>query len=107
MTTSRKFRIHARISVDKYSGECRIMPYPTRTTQQKDATMTANQINEYCTKVYGHGILEVNPLAALWVAERILNETGKSVYKTISRKRDKHGKGTTFPEYGTPLFNTL
>jgi hypothetical protein len=41
------------------------------------------------------------------LADKILEETGKNVYLQISRKRNKYGKGTAFPEFGTALFDTM
>ncbi len=66
--------------------------------------MTISQINEVCSQVYGVGLLAMDPLAALWVAERILEERGVCVWTKISNYRNKFGKGTMFPAYGTPLF---
>jgi hypothetical protein len=69
--------------------------------------MTVSEINTVCSEVYGVGLLAMDPLAALWVAERILQERGVSVYKTISNYRNKFGKGTMFPAYGSDQFNAL
>ena len=69
--------------------------------------MTIAQINKVSVERYGYQVNGLSPIAALWLAEHILETTGKNVYKTISRFRDKHGRGTSFPSYGTELFNAI
>ena len=76
-------------------------------TNAKGMTMTINKINAVCQQVYECGLLAIDPLAALWLAERIFAEHGVNVYSKISAHRNKYGSGTVFPEYGTPLFCTL
>jgi hypothetical protein len=66
--------------------------------------MNAAKINEVCKARYGYDVLAINATAALWLAEHILETTGKNAYKAISRIRNAKGKYTMFPEYGTPLF---
>jgi len=79
----------------------------TTPTNAKGNEMTISQINEVCSEVYGCGLLAIGPVVALWLAERILEERGINVFKRISQHRNKYGLGTTFPEFGTPLFATL
>ena len=67
--------------------------------------MTATQINTLSTSRYGHDAATISPVAALWLAQHILDTTGKNVMKKITRIRDKAGKYTPHPEYGTELFN--
>jgi len=69
--------------------------------------MNAATINQISTSRYGYDALTIDPIAALNLANHILQETGKNVYKRISNMRNKYGKGTAFPSYGTELFNTL
>ncbi len=69
--------------------------------------MTIQQINAACSDAYGCGILAIDATGALWLAERIMSETGNNVFRKLSSHRNKHGKGTTFPAYGTPLFSTM
>ena len=69
--------------------------------------MNAQQINETSKKRFGHDAISINPTAALWLADSILADTGKNVWKKISSMRNKVGAGTTFPEYGTSLFKTM
>lgn len=69
--------------------------------------MTISQINAVCSEVYGCGLLAIDALGALWLAERILAEKGVNVFRKLSSHRNKMGKGTQFPEYGTELFKTL
>ena len=69
--------------------------------------MTISEINAICANRFGSGVLAIDPLAALWLAEFILANRGLNVFKTISNRRHKFGKGTTFPEFGTPLFASL
>jgi hypothetical protein len=68
--------------------------------------MTAAQINELSTKRYGYDASEIGGNAALWLAQFILDTTGKNVMKKIMQIRNKAGKGTPFPEFGTELFNS-
>jgi hypothetical protein len=70
-------------------------------------TMGIEQINEISSKRYGHPMLELEPTAALWLAEHILEEHHKNVYKTIANARAKLGKYTPFPVFGTPLYNGI
>lgn len=69
--------------------------------------MNVNQINEVSAARYGFGVCGLDPMAALWLAEHILERFGVNVYKTISRLRHKNGKGTTFPEYGSDVFKSM
>lgn len=69
--------------------------------------MNAKTINEISIRRYGYNVLAIDQVAALWLADHILTETGKNVYKRISNMRNKAGKGTAFPSYGTPLFKTM
>lgn len=69
--------------------------------------MNAAKINETSTKLYGYDAITIDPTAALWLAEAIREETGKNVYKCISNMRNKAGRGTMFPEYGSELFRTM
>jgi hypothetical protein len=69
--------------------------------------MNAITINQISATRYGYDALTIDQTAALWLAEHIFKETGKNVYKRISNMRNKAGKGTAFPEYGTELFKTL
>lgn len=69
--------------------------------------MTIDKINAVAAREFGCGLLALSPIAALWLADKILEETGKNVYLQISRKRNRYGKGTAFPEFGTALFDTM
>ena len=69
--------------------------------------MKATEINKISKERYGYSTIEIGPTSALWLAEYILNKTGKNVYRLISNMRNKLGKGTVFPEYGTELFKTM
>jgi hypothetical protein len=69
--------------------------------------MNSSTINKISTSRYGYDALTIDSTAALWLADHILQETGKNVYKRISNMRNKLGKGTMFPEYGTELFKTM
>ena len=69
--------------------------------------MTIAKINEVSAARYGYQINGLCPTSALWLAEHILETTGKNVYKTISAFRNKYGRGTSFPEYGTELFKGI
>ena len=55
--------------------------------------MTIQQINNVCSDNYGCGILAIDPVGALWVAERILRDSGINVFKRISSHRNKYGIG--------------
>jgi hypothetical protein len=69
--------------------------------------MTIAQINQIAASRYGRQINGLDSIAALWLADYILETTGKNVYKTISNFRNKYGLGTSFPEFGTQLFNGI
>ena len=69
--------------------------------------MSIKTINEICKSTFGHDILTVDPTAALWVAEAILEKHGVNAYKRISNARNKIGKGTVFPTFESPLFKNL
>lgn len=69
--------------------------------------MSVSSINEIAIRTYGVSLLSLDPIAALWLAESILEKHGKNVFKTISNHRNKYGKGTTFPAYGTELFKAI
>lgn len=69
--------------------------------------MTIQAINQVCCDTYGCGILAASPVAALWVCEKILTDSGLNVFKKVSSHRNRYGVGTTFPEYGTELFATM
>ena len=69
--------------------------------------MTINQINTIAVEQYGFQINGLTPIAALWLAEFILETTGQNVFKAISRFRNKYGLGTSYPEYGTKLFSAI
>ena len=69
--------------------------------------MTNKAINEFSTKTYGYGICEVCPTTALWVVEKILRDTGKNVYRKVSQHRNKIGRGTSFPVYGSEVFKSM
>jgi hypothetical protein len=69
--------------------------------------MSIAKINEASLARYGVEISEVNPTTALWVADHILKTSGKNVWKRISNLRNKIGRGTDFPAFGTPLFDTM
>lgn len=69
--------------------------------------MTISEINAVCSEVYGCGLLAIDATAALWLAERILEERGVSVFRSISQYRNRFGKGTAFPAYGTKQFASL
>lgn len=56
---------------------------------------------------YGCELCACNSLTALWIVQDILDECGHNVFAKVSRYREGHGLPTSFPEYGTPLFNTI
>jgi hypothetical protein len=66
--------------------------------------MPAAKINQVSVAAFGCDAVSLDPTAALWLAERIMRETGKNAYRRISNLRNKAGKGTDFPAYGTALF---
>lgn len=63
--------------------------------------MTISQINAYCVKTYGHKVTEVESTAAMWVAEHF---GGWASWKKISSARNRVGRGTPFPEFGSPCW---
>jgi len=69
--------------------------------------MTIDKINAVSSDKYGCGLLALSPIAALWLAEEILATTNHNVYRKISNQRNRYGKGTSFPEFGTELFNGI
>lgn len=69
--------------------------------------MTIEQINEVCSDRYGCGILAIDPIGALWVADVIQQQRGVNVYGKIAARRRKFGKTTAFPTRGTPVFETM
>jgi hypothetical protein len=69
--------------------------------------MAIANIDEIAIRTYGFSILALDPMAALWLAESILKNNGKNVFKRISNHRNKYGKGTMFPAFGTELFNGI
>jgi len=69
--------------------------------------ITAANINKISIAQYGHDALEVDAVAALWLAEHILKEHGINAYRRIANMRRKAGKGIEFPQYGTELFNAI
>jgi hypothetical protein len=75
--------------------------------EQRNETMTINQINQVSAERYGFQVNGLCPTSALWLAEHILETTGKNVYKTISSFRNKYGRGTSFPAFGTELFKEI
>jgi hypothetical protein len=69
--------------------------------------MSIKKINEVSVAKYGVQVVELNATSAMWLADAILLETGKNVYKTISNHRNKLGLGTAFPSYDTELFRAI
>ena len=69
--------------------------------------MSIAKINTIASAQYDRQVNGLSPIAALWLADYILETTGKNVFKTISNFRNKYGLGTSFPEYGTDLFKTM
>jgi hypothetical protein len=61
--------------------------------------MSLAKINAVASDHYGAGIIALSPTAALWVAEKIMQDEGVNVYPTIARARERVGKGTSFPAY--------
>jgi len=64
-------------------------------------------INDISIKRFGADVFAISPTACVWLADGILKDSGKNVYKRISAARGKFGIGTSFPEYGTELYRTL
>ena len=56
------------------------------------------KLNAYCLATYGASLLAVDPTAALWVAEHF---GGWATWRTVAAKRNKAGKGTAFPVFGS------
>ncbi len=69
--------------------------------------MSIAKINQVSVAAFGQDTVALDPTAALWLAERILADTGKNVYSRISSHRNKAGKGTSFPAFGTALFAAI
>ena len=65
--------------------------------------MTTIAINALSIKTYGAPMLSIDPTAALWLAEKVAESgvDGWSAWTRISRARNKIGKGTMFPTYGS------
>ncbi len=59
------------------------------------------KLDDYCRSRYGYGILEVEATVALWVAEAF---GGRDNWRTISNKRNKVGKYTPHPAFGSLCF---
>jgi len=69
--------------------------------------MSIKKINEISVAKYGVQVVDLCSTSAMWLADLILVETGKNVYKTISNHRNKVGLGTAFPSYDTELFRAM
>lgn len=69
--------------------------------------MTITEINAISKKAYGYKIEEVCGTTAMWVAEKIMKDSGVNVWKKIARHREKLGKYMPYPEYGTEMFKTM
>lgn len=63
--------------------------------------MILTQAKTLCSATYGAGLLEVDPTCALWVAEKIGTW---AAWVAISSARNRVGKGTVFPEFGSACF---
>ena len=59
---------------------------------------TLATLRAHCSKTYGADLLSVDPTCALWVAEAF---GGWEAWVRVSRARNKVGKGTMFPAYGS------
>lgn len=69
--------------------------------------MNDSEINAISKDRYGVDVIDLDPTAALWLAEYIMEATGESAYRRIRTMRDRAGKSTAFPVYGSDLFSAM
>jgi hypothetical protein len=69
--------------------------------------MNTSKINEISLSHFGHPLIALDQTSALWLAEIILERTGKNVYRRISNVRHKLGKGTSFPVAWSNLWKLI
>lgn len=58
--------------------------------------MTIAEIDQVSRDYYGAGVLELSPVAALWLIEHIAAK-GVDVNRQVRAYRMQHGKGTSYP----------
>jgi hypothetical protein len=73
----------------------------TATQTTVAAAKTFATMDKHCVARYGYGLLQVETTVAMWVAE---NFGGYDNWKTIARRREKAGRGMTFPTFGSVCF---
>lgn len=66
--------------------------------------MNLDRINKICAEEFGAGICAIGSTCALWLAEMIFEQHGENVFREIAGVRERHGLGTMFPAYRSPLF---
>jgi hypothetical protein len=72
-----------------------------------NAIPSMTEINKTSIARFGHDALTVDPMTALWLATHVATASGcngRQVHRRISNARNKIGKGTAQPEYGTICF---
>jgi hypothetical protein len=69
--------------------------------------MNHDDLNRLAKDRYGAALLDLDPTAALWVAEAATRETGVNQWAYVDLVRSRYGRFTAYPAYGSTCFPRL